>query len=217
MRKRGGTEARSHGGPRPLPGIQNTFYFHHGCPLFNYSGDFEEHSGIHFIILKVFIEETSNLSHMAQEETGYSLGDRKPLGGENIALKEAEISSPRSHLDLETNGFLCAARHSCEPSQEGAGGPIPVSPAGSVISAKLLHPSALSRANQMLWEPPWLLHHREAALELEAVLGLSAAGPFFPTVCLRFLQECHSYQHTSKDQTRVTSHPACPGVSWLHH
>ena len=142
---------------------------------------------------------------------------RKPLGGENIALKEAEISSPRSHLDLEANGFLCAARHSCEPSQEGAGGPIPVSPAGSVISAKLLHPSALSRANQMLWEPPWLLHRREAALELEAVLGLSAAGPFFPTVCLRFLQECHSYQHTSKDQTRVTSHPACPGVSWLHH
>lgn len=106
----------------------------------------------------------------------------KPLGGENIALKEAEISSPRSHLDLETNGFLCAARHSCEPSQEGAGGPIPVSPTGSVISAKLLHSSALSHANQMLPEPPWLLHRREAASELEAVLGLSAAGPFFLTV-----------------------------------
>ena len=103
---------------------------------------------------------------------------RKPLGGENIALKEAEISSPHSHLDLETNRFLCAALGSCEPSQEGAGGLIPVSPACSVISAKLHHPSALSCANQMLPEPPWLLHRREAALELEAVLGLRAAGPF---------------------------------------
>lgn len=92
-----------------------------------------------------------------------------------------------------------------------------MSPACSVISAKLLHPSALSCANQMLLEPPWLLHRREAASELEAVLGLSAAGPFFLTVYLRFLQECHSYQHMSKDQTRVTSHPVCLGVSWLDH
>ena len=139
---------------------------------------------------------------------------RKPLGGENIFLKETEISSPSSrdpcsHLDLGTNRFLCSrpSLHVASASSPGRarGVLVPASPACSVIFPKPLSPSALPCANQTLPASPWLLHGREAESKREAVLGLRATGPFFLTVHHRFLEKCHTYQCVNKDPTRVIS------------
>lgn len=119
----------------------------------------------------------------------YLLEERTLLTGTQEISRSCR--DPRCHLDPESKGVLRSrlSPHmaATSPRRRVPEVLIPASPAHSAIFAKPLNPSALPCANQRLPVSPWLLHGREAESREDAGLALRTTGPFFPTVCYRFL------------------------------